>query len=340
MPPGRRVLVVRLDSAGDVLLAGPAVRSVAAAGAQVSMLVARRAADAAALLPGVAQVLTFDAAWIVADPPPLRRRDLAGLVGLLARRRFDEALILTSFHQSALPTALLLRLAGVGRITAWSEDFPGTLLDVRVPLADDLHEAERAAAIARAAGFPDAGTHLQVRPELPDVAALVGPGRYVVVHPGTDAPARQWPADAAREAVAALAAEGHRVVVTGGPDEAGLTAAVARDAAIDLGGRTGWAELAAVLRGAAVVVVANTGPAHLAAAVGTPVVSLFAPTVPLHRWGPYCVPAVVLGDQQAPCAGTRARTCPVPGHPCLALVDVAEVLDAVEVLLRRPVAAA
>lgn len=326
------VLVVRLDSAGDVLLAGPAVRSVAAGGARVTMLVSSRGADVAQLLPGVHDVLTFDAAWIVADPPPLRRRDVAGLLSTLARRRFDEAVILTSFHQSALPTAMLLRLAGVGRITAWSEDFPGTLLDVRVPLPDGLHEAERAAAIARAAGFPDAGTALALVPDLPDVAGLTGPQPYVVVHPGADAPARQWPAQAARDTVARLTARGRRVLVTGGPDESGLTASVAGGCGVDLGGRTGWAELAAVLRGAGAVVVANTGPAHLAAAVGAPVVSLFAPTVPLERWGPYCVPAVVLGDQEAPCAGTRARICPVPGHPCLAMVDVDEVVAAVDAL--------
>ncbi|NEC78268.1 glycosyltransferase family 9 protein, partial [Streptomyces sp. SID7958] len=73
----------------------------------------------------------------------------------------------------------------------------------------------------------------------------------------------------------------------------------------------------------------NTGPAHLAAAVGTPVVSLFAPVVPAGRWRPYGVPCVLLGDQNAPCAGTRARTCPVPGHPCLDGVTALDVVAAV-----------
>ncbi|WP_459988292.1 glycosyltransferase family 9 protein, partial [Mycobacterium avium] len=65
------------------------------------------------------------------------------------------------------------------------------------------------------------------------------------------------------------------------------TAAVAGDVAVDLGGRTSFAELAAVFATARVVVVPNTGPAHLAAAVGTPVVSLFAPVVPAGQWRPY-----------------------------------------------------
>jgi ADP-heptose:LPS heptosyltransferase len=79
-------------------------------------------------------------------------------------------------------------------------------------------------------------------------------------------------------------------------------------------------------------VVGNTGPAHLAAAVGTPVVSLFAPTVPAVRWRPWQVPHQLLGDQAALCANSRARVCPVQGHPCLRSVTVDDVLEAVEEL--------
>jgi ADP-heptose:LPS heptosyltransferase len=98
----------------------------------------------------------------------------------------------------------------------------------------------------------------------------------------------------------------------------------------DLGGRVDLAGLAEVLAGAEVVVVGNTGPAHLAAAVGTPVVSLFSPVVPAERWRPWGVRHVLLGDQEAACAGSRARICPVPRHPCLDGVPVGEVVAAVE----------
>jgi ADP-heptose:LPS heptosyltransferase len=249
----------------------------------------------------------------------------------------SEAVVLTSFHQSALPLALLLRQAGVGRITAVSESFPGSLLDVRVPDPGDVPEAERALTTVAAAGFPsppgDAG-RLAVRRPLPDVRGLVGAPGYVVLHPGTSVPARAWPATHWAVLCDRLRREGTRVVVTGSARETELTAEVARDGALDLGGSCTFAELAAVLDGARAVVVANTGPAHLAAAVGTPVVSLFAPTVPAARWAPYGVGTQLLGDQQAACAGSRARVCPVPGHPCLGTVsptDVLAALDALEV---------
>lgn len=337
----RRVLVVRLDGAGDVLLAGPAVRAVAAArDTEVTLLCGPAGADAGRLLPGVTDVMTWAAPWVLADPPPVVGGEVDALVRELAARRFTEAVVLTSFHQSPLPTALVLRLAGIGRITGASVDYPGSLLDVRVrpgeTLPDDIPEPERALAVVAAAGFtPAAGDHarLAVRTGVPPAPLRTG-RPYVVLHPGAAADARRWPAEHHGAAVELLSARGWRVVVTGGQGERALTAQVAGCRGLDLGGRTSLAELAGVLHGADAVIVGNTAAAHLAAAVGTPVVSLFAPVVPAVRWRPYRVPHVLLGDQRAACRDTRARDCPVPGHPCLAGVGPAEVVAAVERLTR------
>ena len=335
----RTALIARLDNAGDVLLQGPLVRAVAASVDRVVFLAGPAGAEAAALLPGVDEVWTWSCPWIAAEPAPaVDPADLAALTARVAALAPDEALISTSFHQSPLPLALVLRTSGVARISAISVDYPGSLLDVRHAVDDDLPEPERALSLARAAGFDlpsgDDG-RLAVRRPLPPVAhdALRDGVPYVVLHPGASVPARAWPADSCAEAVEALAGTGRRVVVTGGPGERELTARVAGGRGIDLGGTTSLAGMAAVLDGAAAVVVGNTGPAHLAAAVGTPVVSLFSPVVPAVRWAPYGVPAVLLGDQSAPCAGTRARECPVPGHPCLTSVSPADVVAAVEKLV-------
>jgi ADP-heptose:LPS heptosyltransferase len=328
-------LVVRLDNDGDVLLAGPAIRAVAAGADRVTLACGPRGVQAAALLPELDGVLARRAEWIDLAAPAVERTAIDAYISQLAALRADAAIVLTSFHQSALPMALLLRMAGVPWIAAISEDFPGSLLDVRVADPGDVHESERGLAVAAAAGFalpPGDDGRLRVRTTRDDVPPVTLPDRFVAVHPGASVPARAWPAERHAALVDALVARGHDVVVTGAPGERALTAAVARGprpGVLDLGGATTFAELAAVLARADAVVVGNTGPAHLAAAVGTPVVSLFAPTVPAARWRPWGVPQVLL-HRDVPCAGCRARACPVAGHPCLAGVTVAEVVAAVE----------
>jgi ADP-heptose:LPS heptosyltransferase len=329
----RTVLVARLDNAGDVLLQGPMVRAIAAGADRVVFLAGPAGADAARLLPGVDDVETWTCPWIQAPAPPVDRAVLAAMADRIRAVAPDEAVISTSFHQSPLPLALVLRTAGVPRISAISVDYPGSLLDVRHRVDADVPEPERALSLARGAGFdlpPGDDGRLAVRRPLPPAEHAPG---YVVLHPGASAPARAWPAELCAEAVEALADGGHRVLVTGGPEERELTAVVAGRRGVDLGGATTLPQMAALLDAAAVVVVGNTGPAHLAAAVGTPVVSLFSPVVPAERWAPYGVPTVLLGDQSAACRGTRARECPVPGHPCLTSVSPADVVAAVEKLV-------
>lgn len=325
------VLAVRQDNQGDVLLAGPAIRAIAAGADRVTLLCGPRGEAAARLLPGVDELISHRADWIDPDPEPISRQRELGLVDRIAELSPDRAVVFTSFHQSPLPAALLLRLAGVPEIAATSVDYPGSLLDHRHRIADDVHEVERALSLVATLGYelpPGDDGRLRIRrdpgsgPPRPDRA-------YVVVHPGASVPARAWAPERHRELVGLLRAGGWEVVVTGAPAERELTASIASGATDvgDLGGETDLVGLAELIAGAAAIVVGNTGPAHLAAAVGTPVVSIFAPTVPSARWRPWRVRHELLGVD-VPCAGCRARVCPVEGHPCVDSIDPALVAAA------------
>jgi ADP-heptose:LPS heptosyltransferase len=302
----------------------------------VDLLAGPSGAAAARLLPGVAEVLTYHAPWSGFRPPPVDNDAVQHLVATLRSRGYAAAVIFTSFHQSPLPMALLCKMAGIPRVAATSEDYPGSLLDLRHRRPEGLHEVEAMLDLARATGARlaegDEG-RLAVRTPLPDVPGLTPPGEYVVLHPGASVPSRATTVEHAAALCEALTAAGWQVVLTGGPAEAEYATAAQRVGVTDVVGRTDLAMLAAVLAQAACVVVGNTGPAHLAAAVGTPVVSLFAPVVPAQRWAPYGVPTIVLGDQQAPCRDTRARECPVGGHPCLTGITPESVVAAVQQLV-------
>jgi ADP-heptose:LPS heptosyltransferase len=333
-----RALVVRQDSLGDVLLAGPAVRAVAAGSTHVSVLVAPSGAAAARLLPGVDEVLVHPCPWTGYRPEPVDPAAVQAMVDDVRRVGPDVAVVLTSYHQSPLPVALVLRLAGVPRVVGTSTDYPGSLLDVRHP-PDGPHEVQRALGLAAAAGFAapaDDDGRLRVaevgpRPDVP------GRRGCVVVHPFASVPARSLTDEHAAAMVGALLGTGRSVVLAGAGDDRPraerVVAALGRPRdLVDLVGRTTLAGLAAVVADAVCAVAVNSAPGHLAAAVGTPVVSLFSPVVEARAWAPWGVPVTLLGDQAAPCAASRARECPVAGHPCLSSVDPRDVVAAVEQL--------
>jgi hypothetical protein len=233
----------------------------------------------------------------------------------------DEAVVSTSFHQSPLPLALVLRTAGVPRISAISVDYPGSLLDVRHRVDDDLPEPERACPSpaprastcrpATTAGSPCAGPCPRSRPNprpltcrpgtsssTPAPPYPPGPGRRTAGRGGRGAGRRRTPGAGHRRAGGAGAHRDRRRDPRrrprrcAGPGGAGRAARRRRG-----GGRR------------------QHRPGHLAAAVGTPVVSLFSPVVPAARWAPYGVPTVLLGDQDAPCRLTRAASARCPATP-------------------------
>ena len=331
----RRFLAIRQDNNGDVTLVGPALRALAAHG-HVTLACGPSGEGAARLLPCVGDVLVVRADWIEGKPQPIDPARIADDIARYAATRADEAFIFTSFHQSPLPTALLLRLADIKRIGAVSVDYPGSLLDLRVNVSDDIHEVERALALVRAAGYalpPGDDATLAYRNLPPTDRRL--PQRYVVVQPGATVPARAWDPHKLRALVRRLQSAGEDVVVVGSADERELARTVAGDSgALDLCGTTTYAEFAAVIRDARALVVGNTSGIHVASAVGTPVVTIFPPTIPFLRFAPWRVPYVVLGDQTIVCAGCRARTCPFPAQPCTGCVSVDDVLRALDGLTR------
>jgi ADP-heptose:LPS heptosyltransferase len=331
------VLAVRQDNNGDVLLCGPALRALAARAAKLTLLCGPSGHAAAQALDCVDEVLCFEAAWIEANPRPFEAATIARCIDEIRRGKFDEAIVFTSFHQSPLPMALLLRMAGVPKISAISDDYPGGLLDLRHRVSDDMHEVERALSLAYAAGFPpseldDARLSMRIARNNP----LGDADGYIVVHPGATVPARAWSPSSNRRLVEALHELGHCVVVTGSAAEMGLCNFVAADCAIDLAGKTTFTELARVIADAAAIVVGNTGAAHVAAAVGTPVVSLFAPTIPAVRFRPWQVDHILLGDQDIACKSCRARVCPRGDHACIERITFDDVIAALQHIRKRP----
>ena len=348
----RNVLAVRLDNLGDLLMTTPALAAIrhTLPAARITLLASPSGAAAAAHVPVIDEVIAFDAPWVKRPRPGAgddEVRELgqleSRLVDALAERRFDAAIVFTVCTQSALPAALLCRLAGIPRRLAHSRENPYGLLTDWVPESDVVgdgmrHEVARQLGLVAWVGLHPQDDRLLFRFGVEHVTRLrthmaavgLDPARpYFVVHPGASAASRRYPAERFGSAAETIARDsGCQAVFTGDAGEHALVEqARSRMTApsVSLAGRLGLGELAALIAGAQLLVANNTGPVHIAAAVDTPVVDLYALTNPQHT--PWKVRSRVL-NRDVPCRHCLKSECPMGHHDCLRLVEADEVAQA------------
>jgi ADP-heptose:LPS heptosyltransferase len=357
MPPddawraARRVVAARLDNVGDVVGLGPALRAVRAGlpDARITLWTSPAGNRVAPMLPWVDDVLVSEVVWQDASGklPLDPARELA-LADELRRRRFDAALLFTSFSQSPWAPAYACYLAGIPLRAGESKEFGGSLLTHRVPaIPDAVHQAERNLHLVESLGFSaenrDHEQHLPAEAR-ERAAALLGrvglhPGdAYAVVAPGASCPARRYDAARFGEVAAGLARLGLTVVVVGSDRERALaddvTAVAARGGSrspvVSLVGATSVCELAAVVERAALVVANDSGPMHLADAFDRPVVVLYSGTELESQWRPRRAPCRLLRRPTA-CSPCYLFECPY-GLPCLDIPPAEVLAHAVELL--------
>ena len=327
----RRVLAVRLDSMGDVLMTTPAIRALAEGEARVTLLTSPAGAAAAHLCPFIDRVIVHQAPWMKATPSRGPEPDLA-LIDHLRAERFDAAVIFTVYSQNPMPAVLLCYLAGIPLRLAHARENSYQLLTPHVPETEPhdhvRHEVRRQLDLVATVGFSPSDERMVIDAPLADLPSGIDPDRpWAVVHPGASAPSRRYPHFAA--VIRSLVADhGWQLVLTGDTDEAPLIDALrvaAGVSSVSLAGRLELSQLASLIAHAPILISNNTGPAHLAAAVGTPVVDLYALTNAQHT--PWMVPSRVLNHDVA-CRWCYKSVCPVEGHPCLSLVPPEEVVVA------------
>jgi ADP-heptose:LPS heptosyltransferase len=206
----RRLLAVRLDSLGDVLMTTPALAALRESlpQARLTLLASRSGAEAGAHLPMVDEVIACRVPWMPGGGGTQPVRAELGhaeceLVDRLVDGGYDAAVVFTVCTESALPAALLLRLAGVPLRLACSREHPHGLLTDWSPEVDTTvatgmrHEVRRQLDLVGTIGCTTADTRVRFALRPADVvrvgarltAAGIRPGEepYAVLHPGATA---------------------------------------------------------------------------------------------------------------------------------------------------------
>jgi len=315
-----RVLIVRLDHLGDVLLTTPLIRAAVNAGHETHVLVRVHCAPPIADNPRV----TLHTIEEVAPGFPAGWRKLGAWMG-----NFDMILL-----PYAKPWQLLLASAVSGvrrRIAMW-----GGLLG-RLTLHECLrsgmrtrarHFAEIPLDCARAAGFPIDGlkpdfflTGLEIDAARAELAERFPGMKVVGIHPGCAGNTCNLPPSEFGSLAALLLEEpGIALVGTGIPAEKKLfetwpAEVLAGPRFYDAGGQWDLRKLAAHVANFATMVVPSTGPLHIAAAFAIPTVSPFCQYLPVSAvlWG-NLTPGTI--NVSPPAEFCHARRKGHPGQNC------------------------
>lgn len=313
----RRLLAIRLDNIGDLILLSPALRAMRQAlpEASITLLASPAGSQVAPLLPWIDDVLTHRAVWqdLSGTIPQEIGRELE-LVAMIRAGAFDAAVIFTSFSQSPHPPAYVCYLAGIPIRLAQSKEFGGALLSQWVkPLPDSIHQAERNLHLIEAAGFPVANRHLELH--LPAEAQAMADywlrevgiepeNPFILLAPGASCAARRYdPQRYAAVAQQLTAVTGLPLVVVGSRREHELVRPIlepvnspsdqessTRGVIVSLVGRTSVPELAAIIRRACLVIANDSGPMHIADAFARPMVILYSGTEYESQWQPRQAP--------------------------------------------------
>lgn len=295
MSPNRninKILAVRTDRFGEFLLNIPALRALKETypQAKITLITGAAAKELAGMIPFIDEVLVFGK----------DKDNLFGIVrfaAILRKSRFDLAVILNPakfFHIVTFLAAIPIRL---GYDRKWGFLLTHKIKDVKYE--GYKHEIDYNLDLVGAIGAKTQDKRLSLSAGDDIINAglrqLLDAGeKFIVVHPWTSDPVKQWPLAFFKELIIKLLGQtGYKIVVIGGKAERDENQQFFGDISdarfINLTGETSLKELAYILKSSALLVSGDSGPVHLASCVETPVVAIFRSDLEgktAKRWGP------------------------------------------------------
>ena len=359
-----RILVLRLDGIGDVVLTSPLLRELKQnhPTASITLVVDPRVHNLVELCPHVEEVLTFD--WRGSRIWGSFQRQTRALLlakKALWKRRFDVA-ILPRWDDDTFHAHHLAYLSGARRRVGNVRPAAGArkpmslrrgLLTERIRDSSPKHEVERNLDVLRSMNKTIRSDALELWLDESDDATgarLLGGGRrspshlFFALGIGAGAPKREWPIEHFVQLGEWLIQEMECNLVVVGSKHDGARACFLEDRlgpqVIHAAGKLTLRQTGALLRLCDLFIGNDSGPMHIAAAGHVPVVEIschprLGPPLGPHspvRFGPWRVPSVVVQPErpESPCLEECLATQP---H-CILGVAPADVQASVEQLLR------
>jgi len=337
----QKILVVRTDRIGDVILSLPMVPILKSAfpSSSISFLLRSYTRELADEQAGLDQILLYD---VDGELKPFLR-----MLAELRKEKFDAVVV--TYPTARL--AFLIFFAAIPLRVGTGYRWYSVLFNTRIlehRKTAEKHESEYNLSLLRGLGLmkPVISSPRIVIPREAAIEAretlrklkIDADAPLILLHPGSGGSARDWKPERFGSLAERLTLRGKNVIVTGGPGEEGLVQHVlkaARGHALALSSPLSLKALAALIGAADVFVANSTGPLHIAAAVGTPVVGFYPPILQCSskRWGPLTEKKVIFEPLAVHCPVCKGGEC--RGNECMDLISVEEVQQAVDRLLEK-----
>lgn len=354
----RRILVIRLDLIGDLVLSMVLVRVLKRTypDCEIDLISVPASARVLEGDPDLTRLLGYDPN-IWRRPKALLSkknwRELRTLLKTLRAREYDLAI--SVFGKWA---GVLAALSGAKRTLGFGhESFPGLMTESVAGKhwtpGEKKHEVDYCLELAQAAGATiqpeDRYPHLFVPQEaeqaVEQILAQVGaqPGRPLIAcHvSANNGQSKRWPVPYWATLLDRLMREENAsVVLTGAPNDLPLIEKITtrmREQPLNLAGKTSLIQLAALLKRADLLISGDSGPMHMASAVDTPLIAIHGPTDPALS-GPVSQRATVLRSDIwcSPCYQAKdTADCRFFTTQCMKDITPAQVLAVAREKLRE-----
>ena len=358
--PGR-ILLLRLERIGDLLMALPAIADVRsfAPDAAIDIVVGSWNTDLARAIDRVTRVETLDAAWLAREGEGL---GLAALIRAARRWRTARYDLAINFEPD-IRSNLLTASSGATWTAGYRSGGGGALLDVALEYDQRVHTTDNARRLVASVFEPARRLHpsdgdpvTRRQSEMAPTIVLTTEARanatnllrdarrpLVGLHVSGGRAIKQWePERFAEVARRLIESTGATVILTGADADRSLVNTVAQtlpsSQAIDVAGHLDLLTLAAILERLDLLITGDTGPMHLAAAVATPIVAVFGPSDPARYAPRGPLDRVVRVDLPcSPCNRIRRPPARCTGHTpdCLASLTADRVFAAAMAVLQE-----
>lgn len=292
----RKILLIRIDQIGDVLLAAPAFDAVLSQfkDAQVDLLVSKQTAELFEGDERIHKVYSFEANWFSGKKPLEMLREAESLKKQFKSEKYEMGID----FRGDLRTILLMFLSGVRYRIAYGITGGRFLLNQCIPHMNEKHEALLNLELLKPLGISEHvqsnGLHMSEQDEhsfTKKYPLLTSPdARLIVVHPFAGRKEKEWGLEHFAKLIWELTTlDSVQIVMIGTSED--LKRWPLRESYPDkvhnLIGELTLKELAILLKQTDLFIGHDSGPAHLAAFQGAYVVSLFKGPNDPERWRPW-----------------------------------------------------